>query len=146
MSETKALQPFKRGPTVISNESVYQAYVDLCGASPPVAATRKAVAEQLGIGYKIIDEHTDRLIRAGRIRPVIPGSGIFEPAERNESRAVSFTAVPNGGAKLEIGDQVLDLQNMREGWVAYGLLEGWLKAKLQQVNPRKNIPAKAEGP
>ena len=117
----------RRGPTVVSNEAVYQCYVDLAGANPPVAATRQAVSEQLGVAFRIIDEHTDRLLRAGRIRRILPG--VFEPAGVTEIRAVTFTAMPDGSGKLEIGDQVLDLSSMREGWAAYGQLEGWLKSK-----------------
>ena len=128
----------RRGPTVVSSESVYQCYVDLCGANPPVSATRNAVSEQMAIAFRLIDEHTDRLLLAGRLRRVLPG--VFEPVEQMEIRAVTFTALPNGAGKLEIGDQVLDMQSMREGWAAYGQLEGWLKSKsraLRTVAPPK---------
>ncbi len=133
----------RRGPTVTSNEAVYQAYVDLHGSDPPVAPTRRAVAALLGVDFRIIDEHTDRLVEKGRIRATIPGSGIFEPVEKVENRAVSFTSVPSGGVKIEIGDQVLYVQNMREGWLIKGLLEGWLKAKLHGNNV-KTIPPNKE--
>ena len=137
---TDAKPAGRRGPTVVSNEAVYQCYVDLCGANPPVTATRQAAAEQLGVAFRIIDEHTDRLMKSGRIRRVLPG--IFEPVERSENRAVSFTTIPPGGAKMEIGDQVLDIQNMREGRILLNLLEGWLRAKTQQFIRHKTLPQK----
>ena len=96
----------RRGPTVISNEAVYQCYVDLCGANPPITATRQVVADTLGVPFRIIDEHTDRLLAANRLRRVLPG--VFEPIERMENRAVSFTTIPGGGAKIEIGDQIIE--------------------------------------
>lgn len=134
----KASRPAgRRGPTVISNEAVYQCYVDLCGANPPIQATRKAVAEQLSVSFRIIDEHTDRLLAAGRLRRVLPG--IFEPVEMAENRAVSFTTVPGRGAKLEIGDQLLDILNMREASLIIGQLRGWLSSKMP-YHGRKTIP------
>jgi len=128
----------RRGPTVVSNEAVYQCYVDLNGANPPVAATRQAVSEQLGVHFRIIDEHTDRLLRSGRLRRILPG--VFEAVGATEIRAVTFTALPDGSAKLEIGDQVLDLHSMREGWAAYGQLEGWLRSKSRAL--RTGTPPK----
>lgn len=118
----------RRGPTVVSNEAVYQCYVDLCAANPPITATRQAVADHLGIPFRIIDEHTDRLLTAKRLRRVLPG--VFEPVERPENRAITFTIVPGAGAKLEIGDQVLDIRNQREGVLIARQIEGWLNAKL----------------
>lgn len=137
-SNTNTRAAGRRGPTVVSNEAVYQCYVDLSRANPPVAATRQAVCDQLSVPFRIIDEHTDRLLRAGRLRRILPG--VFEPTGVIEIRAVTFTAMPDGSGKLEIGDQVLDLSNMREGWAAYGQLEGWLKSKargLRRIEPPK---------
>lgn len=129
----------RRGPTVVSNEAVYQCYVDLCAANPPITATRQAVAEHLSVPFRIIDEHTDRLLAAKRLRRVLPG--VFEPVERVENRAISFTTIPGGGAKIEIGDQVLDILNQREGSLIIGQLQGWLSAKLpfygSKVTPEK---------
>ena len=137
MTSTSDTRPAgRRGPTVVSNEAVYQCYVDLNGANPPIQATRKSVAYALSVPEKIIDEHTDRLFRAGRLTRVLPG--VFEPTEKIENRAVSITDLPHGAAKVEIGDQVLDLQNMREGWIMLGLLKGWLEAKMR-FNMRKIV-------
>ena len=121
----------RRGPTVVSNEAVFQCFVDLCGANPPIQATRQAVSDQLAVPFRIIDEHTDRLLRAGRLRRVLPG--VFEPVGQVEVRAVTFTALPDGGGVLEIGDQVLNLRSMREGWAAYGQIEGWLRSKTRAL-------------
>jgi len=130
----------RRGPTVISNEAVYQCYVDLNGRNPPVAGTRQAVCEQLGVPFRIIDEHTDRLLDAGRLVRILPG--IFEPVERVENRAISFTTIPGGRAKLEIGDQVMDIQNMREANLIINLMQGWIGSRVpyhgrKVISPRK---------
>lgn len=127
----------RRGPTVVSNEAVYQCYVDLCSANPPVQATRQAVSDHLSVPFRIIDEHTDRLLAAKRLRRVLPG--VFEPTERVENRAISFTAIPGGGAKLEIGDQVLDILNQREARLIAAQLNGWLRSKLPYYG-RKTTP------
>mgnify|MGYP000072399487 FL=1 len=131
----------RRGPTVISNEAVYQCYVDLCGANPPITATRQVVADTLGVPFRIIDEHTDRLLAANRLRRVLPG--VFEPIERMENRAVSFTTIPGGGAKLEIGDQIIDILNMREGSMILGLIDGWLRSKVP-YRGTKTAPARGK--
>ncbi len=130
----------QRGPSHVSNEAVYQAYCDLCNANPPIAATRKAVALSMGVSYNIIDDHTKRLLtgtpeRPARLQRVI--DGVFEPVDKFESRPVWFAVLPHGGAKLELGDQVMDFQNMREGWIALRQIEGWLKSKHGHMLARK---------
>ena len=138
-STTNSKPAGRRGPTIVSNEAVFQCFVDLCGANPPVQATRQAVSESMGVPFRIIDEHTDRLLAKGRLRRILPG--VFEPVDQTEIRAVSCTLLPDGRAKIECGDDLLTL-SMREGWAAYGLLEGWLKAKSRGLR-RVILPPKA---
>ena len=75
------------------------------------APSRHAVSTETGLKLSVVDDHIKRLKDDGIIRLVV--NGIFEPCEIEEDRAVSFTFVPKGKVKLEIGDIVVEL-TMRE--------------------------------
>jgi hypothetical protein len=109
-----------------------------CDGDPPRVGTRKAVAEELGVPYALIDQHTDRLVEKGRLRRVVPG--VFEPVHVRANRAITLTALPTGGAKLEVGDQVLDLQTPWEASYARNLLDGLLKSARLDRRGEKSIP------
>lgn len=88
-----------------SRQQIYQAIVDLCAANRQ--ASRKAISDCTDLPMSIVDDHVKNLKDDGLIRLVVPG--IFEVVDQRMDRAISGTIVPEGGYKLEIGDQVLDL-------------------------------------
>jgi hypothetical protein len=119
----KATRPAgRRGPTVISNEAVYQCFVDLSYANPPIQITKKVVAQEMHVPFEIISDHTDRLFTEGRIKRVNPG--VYVPTNVRPDRAVSATVLPGGGVKLEIGDDCLDL-TVRESKMILLVLGGF---------------------
>ena len=91
--------------TEVSN-IVMQAVIDLHNAGR--IATRQMLAQITCLSLGVVDDHIKRAIDDGRLRRVSPG--VVEPVEvLPQSRPVSFTRLPNGMAKLEIGDVCLDL-------------------------------------
>lgn len=91
-------------------QTVLATIVDLCNRNR--TATRPVVAEIVGQPMSVVDYHLKKLVADGKVRRV--NNGVFEPMpESKEDRAVSFTMLPDGGCKLEIGDFCLEL-TMRE--------------------------------
>lgn len=87
-------------------QRVYDTIVDL--ASRNRVATRPVVAECIGQTMSVVDYHLKKLVADGKVKRV--NNGVFEPMpEANEDRAVSFTMLPDGGCKLEIGDHCIEL-------------------------------------
>ncbi|QRF60233.1 hypothetical protein [Variovorax paradoxus] len=87
-------------------ELVYQTILDLHNAGR--IATRSVVKEMTGQSYSVVDDHVKRMLEDGRLRRVAPG--VFEPVEDlPPAQAISLTVLPNGMAKLEVGDTCLDL-------------------------------------
>lgn len=96
------LQPVRRGV----GELVFQTILDLHNAGR--IATRSIVKEMTGQSYSVVDDHVKRMLEDGRLRRCAPG--VFEPVEElPPAQAISLTMLPNGMAKLEVGDVCLDL-------------------------------------
>jgi hypothetical protein len=94
---------------------VYQTIVDLHNAGR--VATRSVVKDLTGLNYGVVDDHVKRMLEDGRLRRVV--AGVFEPVEEMPSaRAVSLTRLPNGMAKIEIGDHVIDVVPSEERQLA----------------------------
>lgn len=92
-------------PVMSNRLVVFQAIRELCALRRQ--ASRQAVADLTGLKMSIVDDHVKNLKDDEVIRQVVPG--IFEPVFLEQERAVSFTIVPGGSYKLEVGDQVMDL-------------------------------------
>lgn len=122
----------RRGKTMVSNQAVMQCIVDLHTANPSKLATRHSIAEELGVGYRLVDEHVDKLLAKGLIYRVV--AGVFAPVHIRSNRAVSGTALPSGEFKVEIGDQVLDV-NPWEASLVMRQLRSWLDQHLPRVKP-----------
>ena len=121
----------KRGKTITSREAVYQACVDLHCSNPPLPVTKNTVAEHMGLSISIVDMHIDRLYQDdGRLTKPMPGH--YVPKDVRANRAVSATAVPGGGCKVEVGDQIMDLS----AWEASMVME-MLRGYLQRMDPRR---------
>lgn len=113
----------RRGKTLVSNQAVLQCIIDLHTANPSRLATRHSIAEELGVGYRLVDEHVDKLLAKGLIYRVV--AGVFAPVHIRSNRAVSGTALPSGEFKVEVGDQVLDV-NPWEANLVMRQLRSWL--------------------
>lgn len=121
----------KRGKTMTSKEAVYQAIVDMHCSNPPVPVTKHTVAAHMGLPYSTIDVHIDRLYQDDQ-RLFKPMPGHYVPKDVRANRAVSATAVPGGGCKVEVGDQIMDLST----WEA-GIVVDMLRGYLQRMDPRR---------
>lgn len=97
----------RRGRTVVTNHQVYQAIVDLTTSNPSRTATRQTIAQELGVGYALVDEHVDKLLAKGVVRRLLPG--VFEPTEVYADKVIGVMALPDGRVKLEVDDVVLNL-------------------------------------
>lgn len=85
---------------------IYQTVVDLQQAGRQ--ASRQVLMEELDLKYSIVDDHIKRLVDEGRLRRV--ANGVFEPViEYPEMNAISYTWLPDGFIKIEIGDFVVTL-------------------------------------
>lgn len=71
--------PRVRGGTVVTQDAVYNKYAEMFTAEPRRIATRVSVANELGVPYALVDDHTRRLIRSGLLKRVRPG--VFVPAK-----------------------------------------------------------------
>ena len=92
-------------------ELIYQAVVDVHNSGR--AASRPVLVSLTGLSYSVVDDHVKRLVDDGRLRRVV--NGVFEPVEQlPPARAVSFTKLPSGMAKLEIGDTCIDINPSEE--------------------------------
>lgn len=124
----------KRGRTLVSGQQILQCIVDLHTSNPQRLATRKAIAEELALPFQIVDEHIDRLLAKGLINRVI--AGVFEPAHIRPHRAVTLTTLPSGELKIEIGEQVLDV----DAWEASVIMHK-LRGSLERHRPA-SLPKK----
>lgn len=96
-------------------EMIYQAVVDVHNSGR--AASRPVLVGLTNLSYGVVDDHVKRLVDDGRLRRVV--NGVFEPVEQlPPARAVSYTKLPSGMGKLEIGDVCLDLNPSEERSIA----------------------------
>ena len=71
------------------------------------ASSRERVAQITGINARMVGEAFEGLIEAKKLVSI--GRGIVEPAQPNQSRAVSTTAIGRHGVKIEVGDQIMTI-------------------------------------
>lgn len=93
--------------TMVTSSDVLQTIIDLYQSNPPREATRKTISCELGVAYRLVDEHVDRLLERGKIRRVL--AGMFAPVEVQRDKVVSSTHVPGGRIKLDVDDVCIDL-------------------------------------
>lgn len=121
----------KRGKTLTSKEAVYQCIVDMYCSNPPMPVTKNTVAAEMGLPFSTVDVHIGRLYEDD-CRLLKPMPGHYVPKDIKPNRAVTTTAVPGGGCKVEVGDQVVDLTTWEAGIVVEMLL-GYLR----RMDPRR---------
>lgn len=124
----------RRGKTLVSNQAVLQCIIDMHTANPSRPATRRAVSDEMGVPYKLIDEHFDKLLAREKIVRVLPG--IFAPVGIRANRAVTGTDLPHGEFKIEIGDQVVQV-NMWEGEGVMGQLMAWITRRMPSTQQNR---------
>lgn len=106
-----------------NRESVLNAINILCEHRD--AATRQQIVAMTGIKMGIVDEHVKNLRLSDQVRMLSPG--FYAPVDQEPDRPVSATVLPRGRLKIELGDQVMDV-NPREGFALAKLLAGLLLA------------------
>lgn len=97
--------------TVVTSQRVLSVIVERASNNPPLPTSRTTVAKELGVPWKLVDEHVERLIEDRKIEQV--SVGFYLPVDLREDRAVSVTAVHGGNYKVEVGDGLLEV-NRRE--------------------------------
>ena len=109
-----------------SKEDVFQALVKAHGVSnSPVH--RATLAQSSEIPLQIIDDHVKTLVADARV--VRRERGLIEPvAVSTPPRAVSITCLPDGRAKIELGDELVEL-NPRELIILARLMLGYVPQK-----------------
>lgn len=106
-----------------NRESVLTAINMICDHRE--AASRAQIVTMTGVKMGIVDEHVKNLKDGGLIRMVNPG--FYVPVDQEPDRMVSTTGLPRGRLKIELGDQMLDL-NPREAFALAKQLAGLLLA------------------
>ncbi len=97
----------KRGATTVSQEEILGVMRELYALHQVV--TREALVTATGYKFHIIDAHLGTLVEQGRASRV--RAGVYVPVvEWDEPRPVSVTHLHGGLSKIEIGDEVLELQ------------------------------------
>lgn len=89
------------------------------------AATRLQISSISGLRRQIVDDHLKTLKSEGQIRMVM--AGWYAPVDQDPDRPVSTTNLPRGRVKIEVGDDVVDL-NPREAFNLAKQLAGLLLA------------------
>lgn len=102
----------RRGPTQLTGRAVWQCIVDLTGSNPPRSASKKIIADVLGVDFKLVDDHVDKLLHCGEVRKIMPGH--YEVTNLRPDRPVSTTSVHGAGVTVEVGDQVINGLSQRE--------------------------------
>lgn len=97
--------------TVVTRQRVLAVIVERAANNPPLPTSRTTVAKELGVPWKLVDEHVKRLNEDRIIEQV--SVGFYLPVDLREDRAVSVTAVHGGNYKVEVGDGLLEV-NRRE--------------------------------
>ena len=97
----------KGSKTIVTSTDVLQTIIDLYQSNPPREATRKTIAHELGVAFRLVDDHVDKLLERGKIRRVL--AVVFAPVEVQRDKVVSSTHVPGGRIKLDVDDVCIDL-------------------------------------
>ena len=107
----------------LSRESVFNAMLSL--HQKGIAVTRESLQQVTGEPLNRIREHIDSLIESGRVERL--HRGVYRPMIEHDNRPVSVTAMPDGSAKIEVGDNLLMLSPVESGCLGQ-LLQGFMVA------------------
>lgn len=102
-------QPTEIEQTRTSRQIVLQAIVTICEHN--AYANRASVTRLSGLSQVIVDDHIKKLKADDVIRMDVPG--FYYPVDQSVDRRVSTTGLPLGRVKIEVGDELLEL-NPRE--------------------------------
>lgn len=106
----------KKSSTAIVMEAVEELH------SKEQIVTRETLADFTDLKLTIIDDRIGVLIEDGQVHRV--GRGVFVPAKRfPAARAISHTHLPDGWAKIEVGDEMMTL-TPRETRMLGAMLQG----------------------
>jgi hypothetical protein len=107
----------------LSRESVLDAMLSLHHKG--IAVTRDSLQQVTGEPLNRIREHIDSLIESGQVERI--ERGVYRPMIQHENRPITVTAMPNGSAKIEVGDDLLMLSPVESGCLGQ-LLQGFMVA------------------
>ena len=93
-------------------------------------ANRASVTRMSGLKQTTVDDHIKMLKQDDVIRMDVPG--FYYPVDQSVDRAISTTNMPLGRLKVEVGDQLLEL-NPREAFALAKQMAGLLLA-FQQIH------------
>lgn len=119
--------------TIVTSNDVFCTIVDLYQSNPPREVTRKAIATELGVAFRLVDDHVDKLLERGKIRRVL--AGVFAPVEVQRDKVVSSTHVPGGRIKLDVDDVCIDL-SLRDARAIVQVLAGFALVPLDIADMR----------
>ena len=89
------------------------------------AASRAQLVSMTGLKMQVVDEQVKVLKERGLIR--MANAGFYVPVDQSPDRNVSTTSLPQGRLKVEIGDDLINL-NPREAFNLAKQLAGLLLA------------------
>lgn len=80
-----------------------------------IPASRQMIVEHTGLKLSLVTDHIKDLKTDGKIRTLTPG--VYSPIDITPDRAVSWTYMEVGKARLEIGDCCIDMNYLEEALV-----------------------------
>lgn len=116
-------QPTEVEQARTSRQIVLQAITTICEHN--AYANRASVTRLSGLSQVIVDDHIKKLKADDIIRMDVPG--FYYPVDQSVDRIISTTSMPLGRLKVEVGDNLLDL-NPREAFALAKLMAGQLLA------------------
>jgi hypothetical protein len=91
---------------IARNAMMYQAAVGLYSAGRQIS--KQNLCEVTGVRMSIVDEHVDKLRKAGKLRRIV--AGVLELVHSfPPDRPISRTTLDTGLVKLEIGDEYIEI-------------------------------------
>ena len=116
-------QPTEVQQARTSRQIVLQSIMTICEHN--AYANRASVTRLSGLPQVIVDDHVKKLKADDIIRMDVPG--FYYPVDQSVDRAISTTSLPLGRLKVEVGDNLLEL-NPREAFALAKLMAGLLLA------------------
>lgn len=116
-------QPTEVEQARTSRQIVLQAITTICEHN--AYANRASVTRLSGLSQVIVDDHIKKLKADDIIRMDVPG--FYYPVDQSVDRLVSTTGLPLGRLKIEVGNELLEL-NPREAFALAKQVSGLLFA------------------
>lgn len=116
-------QPTEIEQARTSRQIVLQAITTICEHN--AYANRASVTRLSGLSQVIVDDHIKKLKADDIIRMDVPG--FYYPVDQSVDRPVSTTGLSFGRVKIEVGDELLEL-NPREAYALAKQISGLLFA------------------